>query len=60
MDDMKNQRCDEFESDAERAAETARAIARVMEIARRVSAKPILDPRSPDEIIGYDEHGVPR
>jgi hypothetical protein len=31
-----------------------------MEIARRVAAKPILDPRSPDAIIGYDEQGIPR
>jgi antitoxin VapB len=30
------------------------------EIARRCAAKPILDPRSPEDIIGYDEHGVPR
>jgi antitoxin VapB len=30
------------------------------EIARRCAAMPILDPRSPEDIIGYDEHGVPR
>jgi antitoxin VapB len=30
------------------------------EIARRCAAAPILDPRSPEDIIGYDEHGVPR
>jgi antitoxin VapB len=30
------------------------------EILRRVDALPILDHRSPDEIIGYDEHGIPR
>ncbi len=27
-------------------------------IARRCAALPILDPRSPDEILGYDEHGL--
>jgi antitoxin VapB len=32
---------------------------RVMEIAKRIAALPVLDPRSPDEIIGYNEHGVP-
>ena len=26
---------------------------------RRLSALPVLDSRAPDEIIGYDENGVP-
>lgn len=30
------------------------------EIVARVSAMPVLDNRSADEIIGYDEFGVPR
>jgi antitoxin VapB len=30
------------------------------EIALRCAALPDLDTRSPDEIIGYDEHGLPR
>ena len=30
------------------------------EIRRRWSAMPALDTRSPDEIIGYDENGLPR
>jgi antitoxin VapB len=30
------------------------------EILRRVDKLPILDPRTPDEILGYDEHGLPR
>lgn len=29
-------------------------------IARRSAALPELDRRSPDEIIGYDEHGLPK
>ncbi len=29
-------------------------------IARHCAAAPELDPRSADEIIGYDEHGLPR
>lgn len=33
------------------------AIARV--VLRRMDALPILDDRTPDQIIGYDEHGVP-
>lgn len=33
--------------------------AKVMAIIEHVSALPILDERSPDEIIGYNETGVP-
>jgi antitoxin VapB len=29
-------------------------------IARHCASLPVLDPRSADEIIGYDERGVPR
>jgi hypothetical protein len=29
------------------------------QIAQRAAALPVLDPRSPDEILGYDEHGLP-
>ena len=28
-------------------------------ICAEVAALPVLDPRSPDEIIGYDEFGIP-
>jgi antitoxin VapB len=30
------------------------------EILLRVDQLPVLDSRSPDEILGYDEHGLPR
>ncbi len=30
------------------------------EILRRVDQLPVLDTRSPDEIVGYDENGLPR
>jgi len=30
------------------------------EIARHCSRLPVLDARTPDEILGYDEHGLPR
>lgn len=30
------------------------------EILRRVDQLPIVDQRSPDEIVGYDENGLPR
>jgi antitoxin VapB len=29
-------------------------------IARRIASAPDRDPRTPDEIIGYDERGLPR
>lgn len=30
------------------------------EIAKRCSSRPVLDDRTPDEILGYDENGVPK
>jgi antitoxin VapB len=33
--------------------------AKAREIIARVAALPVLDERTPDEIIGYGEHGVP-
>jgi antitoxin VapB len=33
---------------------------RLDEIARRSAARPLVDPRSPEEIIGYDDFGLPR
>ena len=33
---------------------------KLREIVDRIAALPVLDPRSDDEIIGFDEHGVPR
>lgn len=32
----------------------------LLAIARRVSAMPVLDHRSPEQLLGYDEHGLPR
>jgi antitoxin VapB len=32
----------------------------VEDLLRRVDALPTLDPRPEDEILGYDEHGIPR
>jgi antitoxin VapB len=31
----------------------------IMAIAHRCAALPVLDDRSPNEIIGYDENGIP-
>ena len=30
------------------------------DILRRVDQLPVVDPRNPDEILGYDERGLPR
>jgi hypothetical protein len=47
-----------------RIAELARSRRRLAdeldEIARHCSRLPVLDSRTPDEILGYDEHGLPR
>jgi len=38
-----------------------RSAKHVLEEARiRLSRLPVLDPRTPDEILGYDEQGLPR
>lgn len=36
------------------------SVDRMMAISDRFAAYPVIDERSPDEIIGYDEFGVPR
>ena len=33
---------------------------RLMRLGAECAKLPVLDPRTPDELIGYDEHGVPR
>lgn len=34
-------------------------LVRLQEISRRTAKLPVLDPRSPEEILGYDELGMP-
>ncbi len=36
-----------------------RTIGKLEEILHRVDQLPLLDNRSPDEIVGYDENGIP-
>ena len=44
-----------------KARRRCRVLCRQIEdILRRVDAMPTLDTRTPDEILGYDEHGMPR
>ena len=40
--------------------DTRLVLRRVKELARQISSAPVLDSRTPEEILGYDEHGVPR
>ena len=40
--------------------ETVRLVARVMRIAARAASRPVLDRRTPEEILGYDDAGVAR
>jgi antitoxin VapB len=35
-------------------------LAKVEAVLRRSANRPVLDPRAPDEIIGYDEFGIPK
>jgi len=42
-----------------RTGNTGTLAARLLEIGERCAALPDLDRRTPDEIIGYDEHGLP-
>jgi antitoxin VapB len=58
---------DSLQRELERAKLLARAqppqpdlAERLMEIGRRMASLPDLDTRSADEILGYDEHGLPR
>jgi antitoxin VapB len=39
--------------------ERERRVRAVLERGRRFRALPVLDRRSPDDMIGYDEHGLP-
>ena len=32
----------------------------VMRLVREIGSAPVLDPRTSEEILGYDEHGLPR
>jgi antitoxin VapB len=40
------------------ADDKASYVARVRAITSRVAVLPVLDPREPDDIIGYNEHGL--
>ena len=41
-----------------RRGEAVDLVARLREIGEHLAKQPVLDPRSPDEIVGYDETGM--
>jgi len=41
-----------------RRGETLDLVARLREIGKHCASLPVLDPRSPDEIVGYDKTGM--
>lgn len=43
----------------ERRRRAKPSIKELLAIADQVASKPAVDPRTPEEIIGYDEHGLP-
>jgi antitoxin VapB len=45
---------------AQRQSDRAERAARLMAHGEVFAALPVLDPRSPEEILGYDEVGLPR
>ncbi len=50
------------EAELRRARQTSRKgrlVEELMEIGRRCAALPDIDTRTPDEILGYDENGLP-
>ena len=49
---------EQLEREKKRRGRTGIAMG-LMKIAQRCADRPILDPRSLDDILGYDEHGLP-
>lgn len=45
--------------EAERNPDTAQWLEGIREVQREVARLPVLDDRTPDEIVGYDERGLP-
>jgi antitoxin VapB len=39
--------------------DSRRVVERVMRIAQRIAARPVLDTRTPDAILGYNDIGLP-
>lgn len=48
-----------LEREEARVQDVERIVAEAMAIGRHVATLPVLDDRSPDELLGYDERGLP-
>jgi len=48
-----------FPDSAEEVKAKRSLAAELLEIGKQCAASPLLDDRSPDEILGYDNHGIP-
>ena len=55
---VKNALAERLEREHLKRGDRAKRLARIREIARRFASLPDVDPRSPDEIVGYDENGM--
>jgi len=51
---------DKLTKEESKHSDRSRLVDRVLEIGHRAASRPVIDPRAPQEILGYDEHGVPR
>ena len=61
MDDHTSEpRVPQDESATHVSDDTKRRVELILEHARVISSRPVLDARTPDEILGYDEFGIPR
>ena len=57
---VRNALMERLEREHRRRARDGRLAERLLEIGRHCASLPDFDARTPDEIIGYDEHGLPR
>ena len=47
-------------NESERPQKKAERFRRIQDVVKRFDALPVLDDREPDDIVGYDENGLPK
>ena len=57
---IKDPQIHEVAAELARRTDQTRVVARVMELARQAASQPVLDSRTPEQILNYDEYGIPR
>jgi antitoxin VapB len=55
---VRNALAERLERERLKRGEPADLVARLREIGEHLAKQPVFDPRSPDEIVGYDETGM--